>query len=247
MPPQNTSGEAPKDRMTPMNMVTLLFIGIVFDFLKMLFALLIFFLPIIIGAGAGVVAAQNADDVGCFIGKALGWSLGGPIGMIFGCATGSAVGEANAGKVGVVVGGAATAASGAIEALTPIGAGVAFFGSMMAMAIAFFGWILVIVLLILMRVEIFSSARNLAMLIAGFTTSEVPIVDAIPTFTPTLIGVILATRKEDAEAKAAYAEAQAREQAQLQLQRQRAYAMYLARMQQAVNDNEIPAATPLAA
>ena len=83
------------------------------------------------------------------------------------------------------------------------------FGIVLAMAIGLAGWALLITLLYASGVRFFTgSGRNLLMTFAGFCASEVPIVDALPTFTPTVYLLIRETRKEDRKAIAAWDEAE---------------------------------------
>jgi hypothetical protein len=114
------------------------------------------------------------------------------IGLATSVGTGSKVAGAVVGALGV--GGAA---------LTGLGEGLEVLGIVLGVAIGFFGWLVLITVMTSMRISLFHS-RNFLSLVGGFIVSELPFIDALPSFTVSTWRIISAERKADKEAKKKY-------------------------------------------
>lgn len=102
-------------------------------------------------------------------------------------------------------------AKAGVGALAAVGTGVAagpeleIFGIIAAMLIGFVGWVILIFTMFFSGITFFSGRpRSFLKLFVGFVASEVPLIDAIPTFTPTIWLLLRDERKEYRKELAAY-------------------------------------------
>jgi hypothetical protein len=129
---------------------------------------------------------------------------------IFGPAlVGGAAGVAVASQYGALAGKAAGlitgAASGAAELIPGVAAGVELIGVILALAIGLLGWLILITVMASFRIRFFKGeSRNFLRLFVGFLVSEIPLIDALPSFTVSTWLIIRGEYKAQKEAKAKY-------------------------------------------
>lgn len=93
--------------------------------------------------------------------------------------------------VGTIIGaGAAATAGAAIEMI----------GVILALAVGLLGWMLLLTLMIFMGIQPLHS-RNFTAVLVGFILSEIPFIDAVPSFTVSMWRVVQGQRKADKEAR----------------------------------------------
>ncbi len=107
-------------------------------------------------------------------------------------------------KAGGLLGERAADLGVAAGALVGVGTGVwgapvyMVLGIVLGMAVALFGWMFFLTWFLFSGVPLFKSSRLIAIL-AGWITSEVPFVGALPTFTVSISHIVLSARRDDKE------------------------------------------------
>ncbi|HQU07741.1 MAG: hypothetical protein B7X04_02685 [Parcubacteria group bacterium 21-54-25] len=169
--------------------------------------------------------------------------------LLVGAAAGAAVGSHLGSTAGHVTGLAVMGSSYLFEfASGGIGAaGITFIGEMFALAIAFFGEVLITMMLALSGVQIFSKkapSKRLATVFVTALLNFVPFINSGPWLTAGTWLIVRGVRKEDRDAQREYEDKTNQERTRVQSRREAASAFFANR--QAANE-EIPESPPLAA
>lgn len=189
---KNSMDGKPRAKMPGWKFAFCIGLALIFDLLKFIFSLFIFFGPVIAGAVAGAYVADNPLAASIVSGatRAVGYIGSAGLSEVAISASG---GELDPGKHAPEIAAAVVAAATGLtlpevyEAL----------GIVLAMVVGLVGWIFFFLFFVLSRVNLFKEAAFLKMMY-GFVVSEVPLVDMIPTFTPAIWSIVRGVRKSDA-------------------------------------------------